>query len=86
MSSDQLGRILLQELNCVACHKCQQMEGKQGPVLTEVNSRVKADYLKRFIGQPHSEKPGTTMPSLFDVQRVRLCCLFQSASKTKNKA
>jgi len=65
VASDELGHVLLQELNCVACHTDPQLQGKQAPVLTEVSSRVKADYLQRFIGQPHIEKPGATMPSLF---------------------
>ncbi len=65
VSSERLGRILAQELNCVACHKHDSVEGKQGPILTEVSSRINVDYIKQFIGQPQTQKPGTTMPDLF---------------------
>ena len=60
-----LGRVLTQELNCVACHVHPQLKGKQAPILTDVASRINPDYLQRFIAQPQIEKPGTTMPSLF---------------------
>ena len=65
LSSHALGRVLTQELNCVACHAHAQQGGKQAPILTDVSSRVKVDYLARFIGQPQGVKPGTTMPNVF---------------------
>lgn len=64
ISSEALGRVLTQELNCVACHADPQQEGKQAPILTDVSTRVKADYLLRFIEQPQEVKPGTTMPNV----------------------
>jgi mono/diheme cytochrome c family protein len=62
------GRLLLGELNCTSCHAADGalVDNKQAPVLTAVGSRVKPDYLKKFIADPHAAKPGTTMPNLFE--------------------
>jgi mono/diheme cytochrome c family protein len=60
------GRVLLSELNCVSCH---QPEGaaahKQAPILDGVASRVRVSYLRKYVGDPQSVKPGSTMPNLF---------------------
>lgn len=63
------GQLLLGELNCTACHVAsetatQQIERKQPPVLDTVGSRVKPEYLRRFLSDPQATKPGTTMPSV----------------------
>ncbi|QDU82150.1 Cytochrome c [Polystyrenella longa] len=65
---EQGGRILLGELNCLSCHKAQQ-EGlssfsKQAPILSEVGDRVRAEYLREYLKDPHQSKPGTTMPDV----------------------
>ena len=65
-----LGQLLLGELNCLSCHKTSgEIEGvlkpKQAPVLSEVGSRVRPDYLRQYIADPQSMKAGSTMPSLF---------------------
>ncbi len=64
------GEMLLGELNCVQCH--QQSDGSQSriwskdsPDLSAVGARVTPQYLRKFITNPHSTKPGTTMPSIF---------------------
>ncbi len=61
------GRLLLEELNCVACHDSGDatLAPKQAPVLTEVSGRVRASHLRKFIADPQATKPGTTMPGLF---------------------
>lgn len=61
------GRLLMEELNCVACHDAgdQILSPKTAPVLTEVSGRAKANHLRKFIADPQATKPGTTMPSLF---------------------
>ena len=64
------GRLLLGELNCTACHKPgdgfkKQLLTKQAPILDGIGSRVSVSYLQKFIANPHSVKPGTTMPNLF---------------------
>ncbi|MCS7045640.1 MAG: PA14 domain-containing protein [Gemmataceae bacterium] len=60
------GRLLLAELNCVACHKSedQSLKSKAAPVLTDVGGRVKRSYLRQFLADPQGVKNGTTMPDL----------------------
>ena len=61
------GALLLNELNCMACHEGSfswAMKPKQAPILTDIGSRVFPEYLARFISDPHASKPGTTMPNL----------------------
>ena len=63
------GRLLLGELNCTACHQPDralraQLLTRQSPVLTEVGGRVKSQWLRMFLSQPHQTKPGTTMPDV----------------------
>ncbi|MGK0199697.1 MAG: hypothetical protein ACI91J_002984, partial [Yoonia sp.] len=56
------GRVLLTELNCTACHGAptQQahLRAKGAPVLKGAGDRVAADFLRRFIADPHGVKPG----------------------------
>lgn len=64
------GQLLLTELNCLHCHKAEtpQTAGfvpREGPVLDAVGSRVRRDYLRRFLANPQAVKPGTVMPGLF---------------------
>lgn len=61
-----LGRLLLDELRCGACH-----EGIEpgvvlaaSPDLNEVGWRVAPDYLQRFIADPAGTRPGTKMPAM----------------------
>jgi len=61
------GRILIEELNCAACHTADPSlvaRSKKSPRLAEVGSRVNPDYLVRFLADPHGVKPGTTMPDV----------------------
>ena len=61
------GRLLLEELNCVACHAPSagtDLKPKLAPRLAEVAQRVNPTYLEQFIRTPHVTKPGTTMPDL----------------------
>jgi mono/diheme cytochrome c family protein len=60
------GRLLLEELNCVACHRTPEgtrPAAKQAPRLTDVADRVNPHFLAAFIRDPHATKPGTTMPA-----------------------
>lgn len=61
------GRLLLGELNCTSCHQAVGAgpARKQAPVLDVVGTRVRAGYLRKFLSDPHTVKPGTTMPALF---------------------
>ena len=61
------GLVLIEELNCVACHTGDpslSARSKKAPRLSEVASRVNPAYLEAFIQDPHGTKPGTTMPDV----------------------
>lgn len=63
------GRVLLGELNCIACHQADKEQEraiprKQAPVLDGVGSRVRVSYLRSFLADPQAAKPGTTMPHM----------------------
>ncbi len=61
------GQLLLNELNCMSCHQGESswsMKPKQAPILTDVGSRVFPEHFARFISDPHTSKPGTTMPNV----------------------
>lgn len=63
------GRILLSELNCVSCHSQSsdaktRLTPKRAPVLDDIGSRVKVDWLRAYLLNPHEVKPGTTMPNV----------------------
>jgi mono/diheme cytochrome c family protein len=64
------GRLLLGELNCMACHALEHeaekaaISVKQAPVLDNVGQRVRPEYLRAFLMAPRTVKPGTTMPDL----------------------
>lgn len=62
------GELLIGELGCLNCHSGELpfVETKQAPVLSQVGSRVRPDWLMNFIADPHKTKPGTTMPNLFE--------------------
>ncbi|HUG68807.1 MAG TPA: c-type cytochrome [Pirellulaceae bacterium] len=64
------GKLLIGELNCIACHAAEsraasQLLTKQAPLLDEVGARVRPEYLRAFLADPQKTKPGTTMPNLF---------------------
>jgi len=61
------GEMLLGELNCVGCHvTSNEVRGrifaKQPPLLGDVGDRVTPNYLRDFLDNPQSQKPGTGMP------------------------
>lgn len=63
------GLLLLNELNCVACHAApagwrERLPGRGRILLTGVGSRLDATLRDRFIREPLEVKPGTTMPAL----------------------
>ena len=63
------GRLLLGELNCTSCHAVSGdvknvISTKQAPILDDIGSRARIDWLREFIGKPHATKPGTTMPDV----------------------
>ncbi len=63
------GQLLLGELNCTSCHQADAslasvIQKKQAPVLDTVGTRVKPQYLLKFLADPQATKPGTTMPNV----------------------
>ena len=64
------GRLLLQELNCLSCHsgakELTAVAPKKAPVLDEIGSRVRAEWLREFLTDPQRVKPGTTMPHVVE--------------------
>lgn len=67
LDSELKGLVLMEELNCVACHRgdaSMSTRSKKAPRLAEVGSRVNPHYLESFISDPHRTKAGTTMPDV----------------------
>lgn len=67
LDSDLKGLVLIEELNCEACHKSNASlaaRSKKAPRLAEIGSRINPAYVQSFIQHPHEIKPGTTMPDL----------------------
>ena len=65
LDEDLKGLVLIEELNCTACHAGDALlaaRSKKAPRLSAVGSRVNPKYLETFIRDPHATKPGTTMP------------------------
>jgi mono/diheme cytochrome c family protein len=62
----QKGRLLIEELNCVACHATPTaaLNPRSAPKLAEAGQRIHPRYLESFIRDPHATKPGTSMPDL----------------------
>lgn len=60
------GRVLLEELNCVACHQSETLSqsSRKAPRLASVGGRAHPNYLRKFLANPHGVKPGTTMPDV----------------------
>jgi len=67
LDPDLKGLVLIQELNCASCHSSDTViasQSKKAPRLSDLGSRVNSNYLQAFISDPHSTKPGTTMPDV----------------------
>lgn len=60
------GRLLLSELNCTACHETTNahLTPKRGPRLDAVGSRLRPQWVRRYLGSPAIVHPGTTMPDV----------------------
>lgn len=67
----QAGDILLSELSCVACHRG-DLSGtstflwKAGPDLSAAGDRLRASWIRTYLADPASVKPGTTMPNVLE--------------------
>lgn len=68
ISDVERGSLLINELNCASCHKSAEttwtVAAKQAPILSQIGSRVRPQYFKKFLLDPHATKPGTSMPNV----------------------
>ena len=67
LAADVKGQVLIEELNCVACHAAEgtlTTRSKIAPRLADIGSRVHPAFIESFILDPHGTKPGTTMPDV----------------------
>ncbi len=67
ISDEMKGLVLVEELNCAACHTADAAlagRSKKAPRLASIGSRANPDWIEEFIANPHGTKPGTTMPDL----------------------
>ena len=49
LESAQLGRVLLQELRCAACHADERIEAPPAPDLETAGARIAPDFLRTFL-------------------------------------
>jgi mono/diheme cytochrome c family protein len=63
------GRVLLDQLNCTACHAPSEAQSKwlspkRAASLTNIASRALASWLVQYLRSPQETMPGTTMPDV----------------------
>lgn len=63
------GVLLAGELNCTSCHKLEGalgefIQNKRAPILSDVGNRVRPEWIRALLANPHAAKPGTTMPDM----------------------
>ena len=92
------GLLLIQQRNCVACHDANTdswpIAAKQAPHLQWSAARLNPAYIESFIANPHTVKPGTTMPALLErlegpnrkATAAAITQFLLSTSKSKFKA
>ncbi len=67
IDSELKGIVLIEELNCVACHRSDAGfagRSKVAPRLSNIGSRLNPAYVEAYIADPHQVKPGATMPDV----------------------
>lgn len=70
------------KLLCTACHSLGGNGGVVGPALDGVGKKFDAEYLKKWISDPNSIKPGTTMPKLpLSTEEINEIISFLTAQK-----
>ncbi|HEV8377971.1 MAG TPA: hypothetical protein VGP99_03900, partial [Tepidisphaeraceae bacterium] len=75
------GRLLAQELNCIACHnaKSDLMIGRRGPDLSMIGSRATRSWLYKWLANPQHFRASAVMPVLLsDEQDLRDVATFLS--------
>ena len=62
-----VGEVLIGELMCAACHEdsiVKPWARSSAPDLLGIGTRIKTDYLRRFLANPSQAHPGTKMPDV----------------------
>jgi mono/diheme cytochrome c family protein len=73
--SARAGELMLGELACGACHSYEhpmavRITPRRGPRLRDVGLRLRPEWMRRFLLDPQSAKPGAIMPALvFDASQ-----------------
>jgi len=58
----EVGKAVLQEKKCLACHKFREEDGQIAPDLTYMAFMRGEDYIRTFLYTPGKEIPGAIMP------------------------
>lgn len=66
------GRGLFNSIGCSGCHGENGDSGSVGPTLTNEGSKESIDWLERFIRNPKSLRPASTMPSFGDQSKEEI--------------
>lgn len=67
LTPNETGQILINELNCSACHRVptvNSIQPKTAPDLSDAGARLSPTYIQQFITTPSTIHPGTTMPDI----------------------
>ncbi len=79
-----VGKELLKEKKCLACHKFGESEGQIGPDLSFMAFMRPKAYIRNFLHSPGIEIPGAIMPRIPMNQREEDGLLFVLQQKEKN--
>jgi len=60
--SSERGRLLFSETRCVTCHAVEGKGGDIGPDLAKVGSKLRPEWLLKWLRNPHEVVPATLMP------------------------
>ncbi|MBK9165927.1 MAG: c-type cytochrome [Bryobacterales bacterium] len=58
------GRVLAEEMGCVACHAASGLTARSGPRLSHVGERAKAAWLDGWLRNPRAFRAGARMPQI----------------------
>lgn len=68
------GLVHIQRWNCTACHRADEVNmtiaAKQAPNLNWSARNLNPTWMEKFIRDPHSVKPGTTMPTVLSPSKA----------------
>lgn len=67
LTQSQAGIVLISEWKCNACHSessSRSLPDKTAPNLSQVGSRLSAEYMNRYLASPLETHPGSKMPDL----------------------